>query len=139
MHFESRISRQQSAATQTILLDSQMKIHTHGSLLATFSLLAISSLVATNLVMAQNFPAPGGSAIPFKSTLDKYKSYTDEKIAPWKAANDEVGRIGGWRAYLKEANEVEPSASAPAPATPASPATPALPAANPHSGHGSKR
>ena len=31
----------------------------------------------------------------------------DEKVAPWKAANDKVGEIGGWRAYLKEAQAKE--------------------------------
>jgi hypothetical protein len=49
--------------------------------------------------------------ITFKSTLENYKPYTDEKPGGWRAANDQVGRIGGWRTYLKEANEPEPAAS----------------------------
>jgi outer membrane protein TolC len=32
-----------------------------------------------------------------------YQPFVDEKITSWKAANDKVGQIGGWRAYAKEA------------------------------------
>jgi hypothetical protein len=99
------------------------------------------------LVAFAQSPAQAPTALGFKSTLEKYKPYTDEKIAPWKAANDEVGKIGGWRAYLKEANEpdTQPANKTPTP-NPAtsnvtlpsntSPATtaPSRPA-NPHAGH----
>ena len=68
-------------------------------------------------------------SLGFKSTFDQYKPYSEEKPGGWRAANDEVGRIGGWRAYLKEANEPEAKQeSAPQPA----------PSSNPHSGHGKK-
>jgi hypothetical protein len=32
---------------------------------------------------------------------------------PWREANDRVERIGGWRAYAREAQAPAPSASAP--------------------------
>lgn len=39
-------------------------------------------------------------------------------LRSWKEANDTVGRIGGWRAYAREAQQ----ASRPAPVAPAAPA-----------------
>ena len=60
----------------------------------------------------------------FGSVFGSYQPYTEEKIADWKQANDTAARIGGWRAYAKEAAEPAP-ARLPAPAT--SPANP-LPA-----------
>jgi hypothetical protein len=58
--------------------------------------------------------APSASAIPpYRSAMEGYRRFTDEKPAPWKESNDTVGRIGGWRAYAKEA---QGGASSPAPA-----------------------
>ena len=39
---------------------------------------------------------------PFKSAFEGYNAYSDDPVAGWKAANDEVARIGGWRAYAKQ-------------------------------------
>ncbi len=99
--------------------------------------------------MAAATKQPPKQALNHKSSFDNYRPYSDEKAANWKAANDEVGRIGGWRAYLKEAQEPDaesgkkpteiPSRSPstqPSPAT-AIPPKPAQPA-NPHAGHGTK-
>lgn len=65
---------------------------------------------------AQTAPAPPFAPQPpgFQSALDSYQPYTDDKTVDWKAANDTTARIGGWRAYAKEA------------AAPASAAKPAL-------------
>jgi hypothetical protein len=97
------------------------------AIVAAYLLGAAASLNA-RIVAAQSTVSP----LPFKSTLDKYKPYTDEKIVPWKAANDEVGKIGGWRSYLKEANEPDPPSSNKPGAEPAS-------APTPYAGHGEKR
>lgn len=43
---------------------------------------------------------PSGSA----SAFEGYRAHADEPIRNWKQANDEVGRIGGWRAYAREAS-----------------------------------
>lgn len=48
---------------------------------------------------AQNTAAPG----IYTSPLADYQPWTDEKVIPWTDANNTVGRIGGWRAYAKEA------------------------------------
>lgn len=57
------------------------------------------------------------AATAFSSVFESYQPYTEEKIANWKQANDNTARIGGWRAYAKEAAEPNP-AVLPAPAPP---------------------
>ena len=63
---------------------------------------------------------PTPQPLAFQSALQGYQPYTDDKIGNWKAANDTTARIGGWRAYAKEAS---------APLTTPTPATAAAPAA----------
>ena len=58
-------------------------------------------------------PSSGASALEFRSAFEGYKPYTDEKIIDWKRANDNVGKIGGWREYAREASQPE-TATAPA-------------------------
>jgi hypothetical protein len=41
----------------------------------------------------------------YRSAFDGYRGFTDEKSVPWREANETVGRIGGWRAYAKEAQQ----------------------------------
>ena len=53
-----------------------------------------------------SFPAPATPAAKSgagASAFDGYKPYTDEPPGNWKAANDNVARIGGWREYAKQA------------------------------------
>lgn len=38
------------------------------------------------------------------SAFDGYRAYADEPVRPWAETNDEVRRIGGWRAYAREAS-----------------------------------
>ena len=67
------------------------------------SALPSSSLPASkpSLAMTPNPPAP------YRSAMEGYKPYTDEKIVDWKQANDTTGRIGGWREYAKEAQQTD--------------------------------
>lgn len=53
-------------------------------------------------------PAPEGASALVNTTasvsvFESYRTYDEPKAIPWREANDEVGRIGGWRAYAKEA------------------------------------
>jgi hypothetical protein len=41
--------------------------------------------------------------VGYTSPIADYQKFVDEKILPWKTANDKVAEIGGWRAYAKEA------------------------------------
>jgi len=69
-------------------------------------------------------PTDAAAAVPpaaYRSSLGSYRRLADPPPADWKAANQTVERIGGWRAYAREANAPTPAASAPAaPAAPAS-------------------
>jgi hypothetical protein len=83
----------------------------------------------TALTVSAQTPAPAPAPGEYRSALDGYQPFTDTKAVPWKESNDTVGRIGGWRAYAKEAAQGQghgghamPAASAPKPA--ASPAKP---------------
>lgn len=101
------------------------------------SSLALLSIVPA-LALAQAGPASGGAAAPaapmatatspapavYRSAFEGYQPYTEEKTISWKEANDLTGRIGGWRAYAKEAQQSS-GESAPAVAKPA----------DPHAGH----
>lgn len=62
------------------------------------------------------------------SSLARYRPAGETEVAPWKTTNDTVGRIGGWRAYAREAS------AAPAPSAPAAPASAASGANGAH-GH----
>jgi hypothetical protein len=55
-------------------------------------------------------------AIKYESAFAGYRPLHTEALIPWKAANDEVGRIGGWRVYAREAREPDPAAAAALPA-----------------------
>lgn len=114
------------------------------------ALLLATQAFLSGLASAQTPPASTpqtASAPTYRSALDGYQPFADEKLAPWKESNDNVGRIGGWRVYAKEASEggaapsaapagaasaAKPPASVGGPALPAAPSTPAS-AANPAS------
>jgi len=103
-------------------------------------LLAILSILTPHA--AAQAERPSAPAPAFRSALEGYQPFADEKPAPWRATNDNVGRIGGWRAYAREAAagaSAVPATPSEAPAAPAAPAAsgsrPAAPATDPHGGH----
>ncbi len=59
--------------------------------------------------------------LTYQSPFARYRPMTDGAVGEWKAVNDEVARIGGWRAYAREVYEaslqaapVEPPMQSPA-------------------------
>jgi hypothetical protein len=50
-------------------------------------------------------------ALAYRSALQNYRPWREQAPGDWRALNDEVTRIGGWRSYLREVHQ--------APATPA--------------------
>lgn len=63
------------------------------------------------------------SVLTYKSALEGYRPFAEEKPIPWKEANETVYRRGGWQAYAKEASgsgaaDAESPKSAEAPASP---------------------
>ena len=66
-------------------------------------------------------PAASTPAAVHRSAFAGYQRSRDDKLLPWKQANDEVARIGGWRSYAREAAQpTDAKPAAPAAATPAS-------------------
>lgn len=84
-------------------------------------------------------PQDAGSPVPraiYRSSLAGYRLFSDEKLNSWKESNDQVGRIGGWRAYAKEAQELEAAgASTPSGADQPVPADSAKPMQGRMGGH----
>ena len=75
----------------------------------------------------------------YRSTFASYRRLSEPEPLAWREAIDQVGRIGGWRAYAREANAPEPSLgpslepSAAPTSKPDSPPPP--PSKSPHGGH----
>lgn len=84
-----------------------------------FRCLAMACTALAVPAFAQQTPAPttrlpAQDAAPssvYRSAWSSYRPFTDEKVISWKDANDEVRRIGGWRAYLRESQNGQPSGS----------------------------
>lgn len=53
--------------------------------------------------------------VTYESPMLGYRRLDDDRRIPWKDANQTVNRIGGWRAYAREAQQ--PDAVGPAPGT----------------------
>lgn len=110
-----------------------------------FSLLALCAAAAA--AMAQTTapalrkadPLDAGASVPavvHESVFRRERRDGDAQAVPWREANETVDRIGGWRAYAREAQRAEPAASAAAerPAAAPSPARP-MPPTPGHGGH----
>jgi hypothetical protein len=87
-------------------------------------------------------PAASVPAAAYASAFDRYRRSADSKAVAWRDANDTTARIGGWRAYAREAQQPDPAPSAPAVAPATAPATPpsgadgkAMPTPHGHHGH----
>jgi hypothetical protein len=65
-------------------------------------------------------------ALVYRSSLSSYRRLAEDAPLPWRQANETVGRIGGWRAYAREA-----SAAAASPSEALAPTVP-LAASAPH-------
>lgn len=63
-------------------------------------------------------PLDAAAAVPpltYESSFNGYRLLGNDKVGGWKEANDNVGRIGGWRVYAREAAEpIKPAAMPPA-------------------------
>ena len=101
------------------------------------ALLAASASVAAQSVAVAGRPDPRDANAPVppamhQSPFAKYRPFAAEVLGPWRDANDEVGRIGGWKAYAREAYEAtrQPETAAPGTGDPAvAPTNPGAPKA----------
>lgn len=53
------------------------------------------------------------TGIAYDSAFKRYRPYKDEEVRSWQEVNDEVGRIGGWQAYAREAAKSQATNTAP--------------------------
>lgn len=87
-------------------------------LAAALSLAAVSvALSAAASAGPLDDPLNPQAAVPparHDSSLARYRPAGQTEVAPWKTTNDTVGRIGGWRAYAREASAPPAAASSPA-------------------------
>jgi hypothetical protein len=73
-----------------------------------------------------------------ESSLASFRRSGEDQPIPWREANDTVTRIGGWKAYAREAQQPDPTAAKPAtPARPpaSAPGAPSAPVPPGRSGH----
>ena len=69
-------------------------------------------------------PLDAQAALPplrYRSALQAYRPNVAAAVGNWPAANEQVGRVGGWRAYAREAQQPD---AAPVPAPTADPSKP---------------
>ncbi len=81
--------------------------------------------------------ADPSAAVPplvYASPLRRYRPLGETQVGNWKDANDTVTRIGGWRAYAREAQADAPAAASGA-ASGAAPGAATVPPPA-HAGHG---
>ena len=68
------------------------------------------------VAIAPEGPVPRSAApqtsvpLNFKSAMTDYRPYSEQAVGSWADANRTVAKIGGWRAYAKEASQPEPAA-----------------------------
>lgn len=96
-----------------------------------FAAIGTTALSLSGASIAAADPTDEKNTVPpvhYLSPFRDYKPLGEDKPIPWQAANDEVARIGGWRAYAKQAQDAAASVNPAAPATPAkAPPPPAKP------------
>jgi hypothetical protein len=109
--------------------------------------LAAAWLAAAAGAHAQPAPAAGAASTPgaadplqpdaavpavaYTSPLARYRVARDLEVGSWRDVNDTVTRIGGWRAYAREAGQPEAPIPVPVP-MPAAASSPAAPSHGKH-------
>ena len=93
--------------------------------LAALALLAALPLAQAQPAPSRPDPLDAQAQVPpavHTSPLATYRRLGDDRRVPWPEANATVNRIGGWRAYAREAQQpadaasATPKAAAPVPA-----------------------
>ncbi len=79
-------------------------------------------------------PADAKASVPptaYESPFAGYRGHADAKVGHWRGVNEEVGRIGGWKAYAREAYEASQAAQSGAKPAPVAPPPSSHPGAKP--------
>ena len=59
------------------------------------------------LVLAQDGSEAPTLKLKYRSVLSQYQAFSEQPVAPWRETNETVEKIGGWRAYAKEARQAD--------------------------------
>ncbi|QAU33325.1 hypothetical protein [Janthinobacterium sp. 17J80-10] len=92
--------------------------------LAAGALASLPFAAAAQQVPPQPNPRNANAPVPapaYNPAFNNYRSMADEQPAPdttWRAANDEVGRLGGHGGHARGDADVAPATSAPAKTAP---------------------
>jgi hypothetical protein len=94
---------------------------------------AVVALPLTSTALAQARPHPLDPSAPvpalvYRSSLGEHRSYQASEVGSWRNANETVNRIGGWRAYAREAEA--PTSASGVSSPPSQPAATAAPPAS---------
>ena len=71
-----------------------------------WAMLACISAIFGQVQAAAPDPTNANAGIPattYRSPFAEYRPLGEDKNTAWKDANDTVGKVGGWRAYAREA------------------------------------
>ena len=80
---------------------------------ALIAMTAAAGAQTTAAASADVQAARGTADLGYQSPFEGYQRFAQEQVGSWKAANENVGRIGGWREYAKESRS--PAGSPPKP------------------------
>ncbi len=72
-----------------------------------FVALALAAVLPNYAFTQTVLPAATPVPTPYKSAFESYQTYSDDPMVNWKAANEDVARIGGWREYARQAQQPE--------------------------------
>jgi hypothetical protein len=70
--------------------------------------LACALMMGMPVAQAVEADPPERAAV---TLLKQYQGWRDEPLQDWRQANERVGEIGGWRTYLREAQQGSDSAA----------------------------
>lgn len=59
-------------------------------------------------------PRSAVGPVPYESVFRGYRPFTDERVVSWRATNDLVQKLGGWRAFARDKVPDIPPVTAPA-------------------------
>ncbi|MES2105297.1 MAG: hypothetical protein V4634_14850 [Pseudomonadota bacterium] len=85
--------------------------------LAIGAMAALSQLAIAQEPSQRPNPLDAQAVVPpvvYQSTLQHYRPFADQEVSPWKESNDNTARVGGWRAYARQAQEPDASDARPA-------------------------
>lgn len=108
-------------------------------------LLLISTLAGAQPVTKDGTAAPDAVApaafqLLYLSVFTHYQPFREQPVHSWQESNDNVGKIGGWRFYARDAQQPDPGSSADDAKPDAAEKQPSGPieSTDQHSGHGRK-